>query len=234
MNHLSTLKLQQLRLGELPAEQQQLAAAHLADCDLCANRLGEFQEARQAFLKAPVPAWAQPQAAPWERMRRWWVALVAVPALTAGMLVLRPESPAPVEVEVSPTDPGLRTKGDSELLEAWVQTGESARPLYQGEALGGGDRVQLRFHPGAHRFVTLAGRDSLGAVEVYGTLPSKGAMLQPAPFALTLDNSRGEQEFYAILTNTRPDPALVQQALKSSPVRMERASVASVVIRKKE
>lgn len=234
MSHLSPLKLQQLRLGELPTDQQQQAALHIADCDLCSNRLGNIELARQEFLKAPVPAWVQPKPNPFARVRQWWMAMVLVPAMAGGFLVLKPEAAAPIDDGAAPVDPGLRLKGDSEQLEVWVQTGATPRPLYQGESLGGGDKVQLRFHPGGHRFVTLAGRDSRGTVEVYGTLASKGAMLQPAPFALTLDDSKGEQIFYAILTNTKPDPAQVQSALGQNPVRMERASVTSVVIRKKE
>jgi len=235
MSHLSPLKLQQLRLGELPTEQQQQAALHIADCDFCSTRLGDIQVARKEFLKAPVPDWALPKARPFERVRRWWMAMVLVPTMAAAFLVLKPEiAPVGEEGAVPTEDPGIRLKGEGEQLEVWVQTGETPRPLYQGESLGGGDKVQLRFHPGGHRFVTLAGRDSRGTVEVYGTLASKGAMLQPAPFALTLDDSKGEQVFYAILTNTKPDPAQVQTALGQTPVRMERASVTSVVIRKKE
>lgn len=234
MSHLSPLKLQQMRLGELPAEQQQQAALHIADCDLCSSRLGDIQLARQEFMKAPVPEWAREKPSPFARVRQWWMAMLLVPAMAAGFLTLKPEAPPTIDVGAETSEPGIRLKGDGEQLEVWVQTGDSPRPLYQGESLGGGAKVQLRFHPGGHRFVTLAGRDSRGTVEVYGTLASKGAMLQPAPFALTLDDSKGEQIFYAILTNIKPDPALVQSALGQNPVRMERASVTSVVIRKKE
>ena len=113
-----------------------------------------------------------------------------------------------------------------------MQTGASARPLYEGERLSEGAKVQLKFNPGSHRFVTLAGKDGGGTVEVYGTLPAKGPGIQAAPFALTLDDSKGEQVFYAILTDIRPDTHVVQQALTQEPITLDRAELRSVAIRK--
>ena len=125
-----------------------------------------------------------------------------------------------------------RTKGATPILEAWVQAGDSARPVYVGERVHAGTRVQLKYNAGHHRFVTLAGRDGTGTVEVYGTVPASGPGLAPAPFALTLDDSAGEQAFFAILTDTKPAPDDVVHALASEPVRMERGEIASVVLAK--
>jgi hypothetical protein len=85
---------------------------------------------------------------------------------------------------------------------------------------------------GPHRFVTIAGRDARGTVEVYGTLHATGPGLTTAPFALTLDDTKGEQAFFAILTDTRPAPDAVLRALKQSPIRMEDSEIASVVLPK--
>ena len=95
-----------VRVAELPADQQQQAALHIADCDLCSNRLGNIELARQEFLKAPVPAWVQPKPNPFARVRRWWMAMVLVPAMAAGFLVLKPESAAPIDEGADDTSHG--------------------------------------------------------------------------------------------------------------------------------
>lgn len=154
-------------------------------------------------------------------------------APTPSIVRVAPEAPvaAPIETATE-ADDGLRSKGVTPRLEAWVQTGESARPLYLGERLGAGSRVQLRYDPRGRRFVTFAGRDHDGVIEVYGTVAASEVGLSAAPFALTLDGSGGEQAFFALCTNQRPDPDEVMRAVRQNPVRMEGALVASVVVRK--
>jgi hypothetical protein len=245
MTHISTLKLHRLRLGELePAERAPLEA-HLAACPLCAGRLGHQEDARAAFVGAPVPealrAAASAPPSLWERLGRLRAALVLLPMATAAAAVaLALRAPPPTATERTKGDvhhaaPALepeRAKGHAPKLEAWIETGTSARPLYTGEVVRAGARVQLTYDPGQRRFVTLAGRDAQGVVEIYGTLPASGPGVAPAPFALTLDETRGEQHFFAVLTDTRPDPRDILSALATSPVRMERGEVTSLVIRK--
>jgi hypothetical protein len=281
MNHIHTLKLHQLRLGELaPAEEGRLRA-HLATCAQCTARLKHQQELRQEFLREPMPDALRPRRPLWERVRGWLPGVALIPAAAAVALVLNvrppggPEgpipTPPPAPTEVAPPVPvapptaptvapaatipepvvaprppvapkagpegdgaptGIRTKGRLPRLEAWVPTGESARPMYTGEAIGAGERVQLRFDARGRAFVTLAGRDTNGLVEVYGTLPGGDNGLRAAPFALTLDDTSGEQTFFALYTDERPEPESVIAALRHNPVRMEGADVASVVVRK--
>ncbi len=228
MTHISTLRLHQLRLGELDAQARAPIDEHLATCEDCARRLAHQDATRAGFVRTPVPAAIVPAPTWWERLGRLRAALLLVPILAAGALVLRADPLAPPP-ETAPIE---RLKGSAPVLEAWVKTGESARPLYTGERVRGGTRVQLKYDAGAHRFVTLAGRDGRGIVEVYGTLPVNGAGLATAPFALTLDDSQGEQAFFAILTDTRPAPDAVLEALAVEPIRMERSEIASVVLRK--
>ncbi|MFZ5481598.1 MAG: anti-sigma factor family protein [Myxococcota bacterium] len=223
MNHVSTLRLHQLRLGEIDGEEAGRIRAHLADCDTCARRFDVHAETRAAFQKMPVPAWVEPAPSFGERLRALWKwPVLLVPAIAALLFVVRP----------APIDEGVREKGAAPVLEAWVEAGESARPLYTGERVGAGTRVQLKFDPGRRRFVTLAGRDGTGTVEVYATVPGDGPGLKTAPFALTLDESPGDQEFFAVLTDSKPDPDAVIEALASDPVRMERGEIASVVLQK--
>lgn len=222
--HVSTLRLHQLRLGELTGEEEGRVRSHLAECTVCSSRLDVQAETRAAFLKQPVPPFLAPRVPWWERLglARWL--LVAVPAIAALALVVR--APAP-------DDDGVRQKGAAiPVLEAWVEAGRAARPLYTGERVRAGTRVQLKFDAGRRRFVTLAGRDGAGTVEVYGTVPAEGPGLRTAPFALTLDDSTGDQEFFAVLTDTKPAPDDVVEALKRDPLRMERADIASLVLHK--
>jgi len=240
MTHLSTLQLHRLRLGELgPAERAPLDA-HLDACAACAGRLGHQEATRTAFLRAPVPPAIAAIGAPswWERLGKLRAAFLLVPVAFAATLALRaPEVATPdpvVSTERTKGDaaPGARARGATAPLEAWIQTGQSARPLYTGERVRAGARIQLRYDPGNRRFVTLAGRDARGTVEVYGTHAAAGPGVAPAPFALTLDDAKGEQAFYAILTDTRPAPDAVLRALEVVPVRMERGEITSVVLRK--
>ena len=67
---------------------------------------------------------------------------------------------------------------------------------------------------------------------MYGTVSAGESGLRAAPFSLTLDDSGGEQAFFAVYTDDRPAPEAVLAALRHNPVRMEGAQVASVVVRK--
>ena len=221
MTHLSTLRLHQLRLGELPPVEEGLARGHLADCAACAARLGHQEETRAAFLRMPVPPALMPRVSLWERLGAFRWLLGVVPVLAALFLVLR-----------MPADPdGLREKGAVPALEAWVMTNGSARPVYTDEAFRAGTRVQLKYDARGHRFVTFAGRDGLGVVEVYGTVLGDHDGLQDAPFALTLDDSPGDQQFFAVLSDMRPGAGEVEAFLAGTR-RMPDAVVASIVLRK--
>ncbi len=262
MSHVSTLKLHQLRLGELPGDEAARCQAHVDGCALCQARLGHQAEVRRDFEALPVPiAIARPR---WQR-----VALGVVPLLAAALVlfallpattppatvpvdetpvtevpaavepaaepspVTTPEPAVPPEPVATPKKSTTRTKGASmPRLEAWVEAGQSERPVYPGESLGAGARVQLRYDALGKNFVTLAGRDSNGVVEVYATIAAGARGLQSAPFALTLDDSKGEQAFFALLSDTRLDPEAVKKALSKNPVRMDGAIVTSLVLRK--
>lgn len=227
MNHLSTLALHRLRLGELPPDEEGRLRRHLVDCLECAARLDQQLDHRQRFQQAPLPPWAQPKRLWWER---WSWGLMAVPVMGIAWFSL--QSPPPIAAVEAPAADGIYSKGAGTILEAWVETGKSPRPLYEGESVQTGTRVQLRFNPGTHRFVTLAGRDGKGVVEVYGTLQSKGSGLQTAPFSLTLDNTKGEQVFFAVMTDIRPDVERIKVQLSHDPVRIEGAELTSIVLQK--
>ena len=80
------------------------------------------------------------------------------------------------------------------------------RALGDGEVVQAGDRIQLRFQRPPGDWVTFAGEDVTGEIEVYGTWRVDHEIVgwQDAPFGLTLDDTPGEQIFYAVFTNERP------------------------------
>jgi hypothetical protein len=252
--HPSTLALHQLRLNELDNNRAHLVRAHLATCSTCSSRLAWQEAEHTSFRAESPPAWldalASAPAPPgtWDRLRAWWAGLR--PEFQGGMVLLPVAAAlvftiggdptgtaiggpgvAPVE---TPNAPPERPKGAvTNALEAWVQVGDSARPLYADERVPAGTRLQLRFNPRGHRFVTFAGRDGGGAVEVYGTVPVSANGPTNAPFALTLDDSPGPQAFYAILTDQHPDADVLVAALARDPSHIAGAEVASLVVPKR-
>lgn len=240
--HPSTLRLHQLRLGELPAPEAAAIRAHVDGCSRCASRHQAQLATEHEFRALPVPPALTQAPSAWERARAWWEGLGIGRALVpvalfaaAAAFFLRAEPKVDPGTGLAEVASDTRTKGlMGPVLEAWVQTGGSARPVYTNESLSPGSRVQLRFNPGRHRYVTLAGRDGRGHVELYGTLVSQGPEVQNAPFSLTLDDTPGRQEFLAILTDQKPDPDQLSAALARSPVTVPSAEVATVVVAKKE
>lgn len=206
-SHVNTLALHRLHAGELdPAEAAPLRA-HLDTCPRCSARWQALQAQREAFVLQPVPPALRTPAAPpaWRRWLLWGLA----PALALGiaLVVVGPGAPGP--------HPGLeegRTKGAAAALEVWLDTPQGPKLLHEGDSVAAGDTVQLRFDPGPHRVVTLAGRDGRGAVEVYGSTEARGGV-QTAPFALTLDDTPGDQVFYALFTVSPPAPEAVRAAV---------------------
>lgn len=212
MSHLSTLKLNMLRYGELDADQEADARRHLAACEPCADRLRAQEANRAAFVLQPVPAPIKQAAASRRPRWAWWTLLLPALAAALALVALRPWEAGPVAPATVEAD--TRDKGAAILLEAWLDDSRGPRLLEDGAAVHAGDKVQLRFSAGAHPLVTLAGVDGSGDVEIYATLRAEpGARVQQAPFGLTLDNTPGDQEFVALFTGSKPTPELVRRVL---------------------
>ncbi|MCP4804452.1 MAG: hypothetical protein GY913_01645 [Proteobacteria bacterium] len=215
--HLSTLKLHQLRYGELDADDESAARAHLDGCEHCAAILANQENNRQAFVLEPVPKAIRElaeQPAPIPFWRRWTVvgpmlALAAVLLLIPTFLTDEPT------VDVTPDDPELLAKGNGILLEAWLQTDDGPMVLAQDALLNAGDRVQLKFASQGRPFVSFGGVDGSGNAEVYGTFEVSGEGIEDAPFALTLDKTPGRQRFLALFTWERPSETQVVDAIDS-------------------
>ena len=217
MEHLSTLTLHQLRYGELDADEERTARAHVATCERCAGILNAQENHRASFALEPVPEaireLSQPKAAPWwRRLGAWTMPLAAL----AALLLLVPTAlldPITEEPEVV-HEPDALDKGGIHL-EAWLETTDGPRFLDEGALLAAGDRVQLKYASQGRPFASFGGVDEAGNTEVYGTFSTDGEGLQNAPFALTLDETPGRQRFFALFTWERPTEDTVRQSIRS-------------------
>lgn len=224
MSHLSTLTLNRYRYGELDDSELAVFRTHIEGCEDCNTRLQAQENHRAAFELSPVPDFIK-ALAPQPTVRvawwsRWQVWLAPALGAAALLLVALPSGPGtspdgPEGVD-RPLAEETRTKGAKEVLEAWLETERGPRPLVDGAEVGPGARIQLRYRQKVGAWVTFAGADTSGEVEVYGTFPATAGETgwQTAPFALTLDDATGIQRFYAVFTSDPPTPESVESSLQ--------------------
>lgn len=217
--HLSTLRLHQLRTGELEHAEARLARDHLEQCERCSARLRHQANVRAEFVLRPVPEALRQRPAP-ARSWRWAMPLVAALAAVA-LLVLR-----------GPSVDGVRTRGLAPTMEVWVATDDGPRLLVETDRLGPGDRVAIKYDAAGADHVGFAGRDSSGVVEVYGIFEVPGDGLVNAPFGLELDDSPGDQELFVVTGDRQLDVQRVKEAVaadvqgdRDPGVRVQRAVV---------
>ncbi len=228
--HPSTLLLHRHRYGELSGAEEADLKAHLDGCKACSARLVSQQNHRAAFALQAVPK-AIAELGTSKARAPWWRFLFA-PVLVAAAALLVVQMPGTSETDPSqaPLDESVRTKGAAVGLEAWLDTEPAARALGQGDEVVPGDTIQLRYRDKEGGFVSFAGMDGDGAVEVYGVVPAEPSPeWHNAPFALTLDDSPGPQRFYAVFTYDRPSDEQVVDALLGHD---DQAIVASVRLEK--
>lgn len=196
---VSTLVLYRYHLGELsPDEAARVRASIDADPDV-RRRWQAILAAETEAAAAPLPPRIGALAERDRRRPRAWLlpGLLGALAIAAALVVALPLGP--VSPEPSSPAPYLGTKGELPDLEVWVATSGGARLLRPDEPVGPGDTIQLAVHPRGAAFVSLAGRDGTGEIEIYGSVrASDPNALVVAPFALTLDEAPGPQEFFAL------------------------------------
>jgi hypothetical protein len=190
--HLSTLKLHQYRYGELEGDICEAARAHIETCERCSQRLLVQERGREEFVLQPLPAAIAATAKP-ANNARWFARFVPVLVAAAAILF--------VSLTFLNDDDGNRAKGVLPEIEVWVGTDAGPRALRSEERLRAGDSIQLLYDPHGYSMITLVGRDGTGQIEVYKTLHPEGEGLRPAPFALTLDDASGPQEFWIIASD---------------------------------
>ncbi len=185
MGHISTLKLHQLRYGELSDADTQTLQAHLDACAQCTARLTAQSNHREAFALQPMPP-ALLQTAPWWQRGLAWLKkpLILAPIVAAAAALL---------IVTSPTE---RSKGSSDI-EILVDYGGEPVVLQAGEAIRPGDRLQLRIPPGEWVEVWVGdGEQWLGSFPVE---PSH--QWQLVPFSLEVDSAPGSEHIAVLLSN---------------------------------
>lgn len=205
-DHISTLKLHQLRYGELSAAEEQILRTHVVGCARCTARLQAQEGERAAFVVTPVPEAIRALAAAEAEAERGGVlgrlrAWLRQPLWAGGGLAMAAAAAMAMVVVVS--SPGIRTKGDSEGIEVLVENFgvldedvDSIRP---------GDRLQLRIPPGDWEQVWVGDEGAwLGSFPVS---PSKSWQLMP--FSLEVDEQPGPEEIVVVLAN---HPLTAQEA----------------------
>lgn len=198
----NTLMLHLYHQGELDdPDRSQVKAAIDADPDT-RRRYQALLAAEADFAVQPIPealaVLSRPPVPAWRRWLPVWGPAVGLAAVAAtALLIAGPVLPG----SGVPSDPPgyIGTKGALPDLEVWIAGESGPRPLGHGERVGAGDTVQLAFDPHDHRYVTLAGRDGTGTLEVYRTISTAGMTgLTTAPFSLVLDDAPGPQEFLVL------------------------------------
>ncbi|MFT7519407.1 MAG: hypothetical protein ACI9MC_001548 [Kiritimatiellia bacterium] len=200
---ISSLTLHRYHHGELSAEERaQVRGLIDSDADVRA-RFQALLAAEADFAVQAVPDFIQTMQ-PNEPVRSAWSRWLAIGTPVLGLatvavalfIVVGPFTLQPTEPEV----PYVGLRGELPDLEVWVQRDEGPR-VHQGQPLGDHDVVQLKFDAQGARHVTLAGRDSTGEIEIYRTIEQVDEVsgLQTAPFALTLDDTPGTQEFFLLV-----------------------------------
>jgi len=211
--HPSSLVLHRLRYGELSSEESAPVRAHIDACPRCSAVLRAQENHRAAFELAPVPeaikqaTTAKPER-PWSRWLTWGVALAAAVLL------------AVIAVPMLNPDDGVRTKGGVGTFEVWRDTPEGPVAIGESDVVYTGDRIQARLKRPSAPWVTLAGKDAGGAVEIYGTWAADMHSVdwQTAPFALELDDTPGDLALWLVFTETRPADAAVAAAIDGAPL----------------
>ena len=212
--HLSSLKLNQLRYGELDPEAERAAREHIASCPLCSERLQAQETNRQAFVLQPVPEALRRPAPRKARPLMWAAPLLALAAalLVVPRLMSQPGDAPPVIPQVE--EPTERPKGGGLLLEAWVETDEGPRLLRDNALIAPGDVIQLKYDAQSFDYVSFGGVDGEGHAETYGSYSTENG-IQTAPFALNIDRTPGEQRFYALFTQNQPSDGQVRDSIAS-------------------
>ena len=216
--HLSSLALDTLRLGQ-PAQESQ--RAHLASCATCAAEL----RGEEATLELPPWLGAAMNGThgrplglglgqPATRARRLrWMGLSAGSLVLAGaaalMLMRLPSRPmeARDEVHDDRQRPGVREKGFTPATRLYVKRGDEVWVWDGKRRIRPGDRLRLEIHAAGFTHVSVASTPAAGTVSPtllhQGYLDAGAALL---PISFKVDEQRGPEVISVVLADG-PIPA---------------------------
>jgi len=215
---LSDLTLDRLVAGEITAADELAAIeAHLSACALCSRRRSELEAAP---AQIPDREWLDKlRTAPPARRRPLILAsgAIALAAVAALVLVVRPRTLAPTAGEGAVDAPAAagagateraastRIKGSALALDLFVRRGEQpAEPVFADVPLRAGDAIRFRVRAAEGGYLTIIGLDGDGKVSRYAPAGGGAAL----PFAageraidgsVILDEAPGEEKVIALL-----------------------------------
>jgi len=207
---LSDLVLDRLLVGELAGSHEQTdAESHLAGCPLCRRRYAEIEALPSQAVDA---AWLRELHAAETRRRRPTLlaaGALAVTALAAVVLFLRPRA------AVEPGAATTRTKGAAMALELYARRGEhAAEPVFADVPLRPGDAIRFRVRAPEAGYLTVLGLDASRRVTRYvPAAPASEAALRVEAGERALDGSvvldevLGEEKLFALLCPTADEAA---------------------------
>ncbi len=186
-------------------------ARHMAVCAHCQIWERAAAQAARAFAHES-PRWLANTRTRPSPVRRWAPLLPVAALAAAALFFLRP---AP------PETPPYATKG--EVLTVYVGGQGEPRAATQGERVRPGEELRFHVAPGPAAFVWIASVDSTGTVSrlmpAEGNAPLAVGGAQLLPGGAVLDAAEGPERIWAVISDEPLSWAVVEQALRGSPVR---------------
>ena len=230
-DHVSSFRLEALRLGAAAPGELDAVERHLAVCARCRSSADALEASHRQF----VDVWGRTRGALRDRARarpperrRWSPARLSLLALApalAAVLILVVVRPRRHEGGEFASEPVLRSKGEAGLLVV-ARRGERVFPA-DSEPLRAGDRIRFVLEGVEYPFVMIASVDGNGRANLY--VPYEGAESIPVPAheagaqevaldgSIVLDRSPGLERVFALFSR-RP--------LSAAPVRAALAAIA--------
>jgi hypothetical protein len=213
--HVSSLELDALALGALPAPRKERVVAHLGACESCRERSEELAALRSQFTRSVLPRHlaALPwRPSPWARWGVLWGRLVPV-LVVAGLalFLVLPRERTSVESD-------LAVKGGA-ALRIFVHRGERVWKAAEGEALAPRDQVRFQVESGGLPYLLVVSIDGAGKPSVYypyGGRQSGPVALQEEvvlPDSIVLDAASGPERLYALFSREPLQAEAVKAAL---------------------
>jgi hypothetical protein len=210
--HVSMFDLDALDLGALIPSEQARTHAHLETCERCRGDLAETRAAHDRFraqlFPRRAPSLRPPRSAILRRLMLGTALLAA--ATVAVVLVARPRDQGPV----------LGMKGGP-AWQVFARHGERVFAVGDGARLAPGDQLRFALEPAGLRYLLVASVDGDGQVSVYypyrgdqsGRLPPQ--MSFELPDSIRLDDARGPERVFALLSRAPLSAEPVRQALRA-------------------
>jgi len=204
MDHLSSLTLDALELGQLEAAASELARSHLGSCARCAGELAELRQSRAQF-EAHVFARTLPAVERRRSRRRWyWIfSPVLVAAAAGAFLVAWPE-------------PDVTVKGGRPACEVFARRAGRVFIVKDGSALSPGDEIRFVVRPAGYRHVLVGSVDAAAVATIYAPYGAKESLKLASatdraelPGSVRLDTTPGPERLYCLFS---------QRPIEAAPV----------------